>query len=88
MLSVSRFQNFLCPGSDDGSSSNNSGRWKVSKVYCQEIVESTEVETHLSNIKLSKKNLGGILRPKSVRRTLVIRLIYGPRANKQCDIVF
>ena len=51
------------------------------------VVESTEVETHLS-IKLSKKNFGGILRPKSVRRTLVIRLIYGPRANKQLDIAF
>ena len=35
MPPVSRFKNFLCPGSDDGSSSNNSGRWKVSKVYCQ-----------------------------------------------------
>ena len=33
MLPVSCFQNFLCPGSDDGSSSNNSGRWNVSKVY-------------------------------------------------------
>ena len=32
--------------------------------------------------------LRGILRPKSVRRTLVIGLIYGPRANKQFDIVF
>ena len=35
MPPVSRFQNFLCPGSDDGRSSNNSGRWNVSKVYCQ-----------------------------------------------------
>ena len=26
--------------------------------------------------------------PKSVRRTLVIGLIYGPRANKQFDIAF
>ena len=51
------------------------------------IVESTDVETHLS-IKLSKKNFRGILRPKSVRRTLVIGLIYGPRANKQFDIAF
>ena len=42
---------------------------------------------HLS-IKLSKKNFGGILRPKSVRRTLVIGSIYGPRANKQFDIAF
>ena len=42
------------------------------------MVESTEVETHLP-IKLSKKNFGGILRPKSVRRALVIGLIYGPR---------
>ena len=42
---------------------------------------------HLS-IKLSKKNFEGILRPKSVRRKLVIGLIYGPRANKQFDIAF
>ena len=42
---------------------------------------------HLS-IKLSKKNFGGILSPKSVRRTLVIGLIYGLRANKQFDIAF
>ena len=35
MLPVSRFQNFLCPGSDDGSSSNKSGRWNASKVYYQ-----------------------------------------------------
>ena len=35
MLPVSRFQNFLCPGSDDGSSSKKGGRWNVSKVYCQ-----------------------------------------------------
>ena len=87
LLPVSRFQNFLCPGSDDGNSSKNSGRWNISKVYCQEIVESTEVQTHLS-IKLSKKNFGGILSPKSVRRTLVTGLIYGPRANKQFDIAF
>ena len=89
MPPVSRFQNFLCPGSDDGRSSNNSGRWNVSKVYCQYIVESTEVEMHLSTcIKLSKKNFRGILSIKSVRRrTLVIGLIYGPRANKQFDIV-
>ena len=46
-----------------------------------------KLETHLS-IKLSKKNFGGILRPKSVRRTLVTGLIYGLRANKQFDIVF
>ena len=31
MLPVSRFQNFLCPGSDDGSSSNKSGRWNASE---------------------------------------------------------
>ena len=68
-LPVSRFQNFLCPASDDGSSSNNSGRSNVSKVYCQEIVEPTEVETHLS-IKLSKKNFGGILRPKSCKENV------------------
>ena len=42
---------------------------------------------HLS-MKLSKKNFRGILRPKSVSRTLVIGLIYGPRANKQFDIAF
>ena len=54
-------------------------------VYC---FLSTVVKTQLS-IKLSKKNFGGILRntecPKSVRRTLVMGLIYGPRANKQFD---
>ena len=42
------------------------------------IVESTDIETHLS------MKLRGILRPKSVRRTLLI----GPRANKQFDIAF
>ena len=57
------------------------------QVYCQYIAEFTEVETHLS-IKLSKKNFGGTLRPKSVMRTLVIGLIYGPRANEQFDIAF
>ena len=36
----------------------------------------------------SKKNFGEILRPKYVGRTLVIGLIYGPRANKQFDIAF
>ena len=51
-------------------------------MYCQQIVESIDVETHLS-IKLR-----GILRPKSVRKTLVIGLIYGSRANKQFDIAF
>ena len=49
--------------------------------------ESTEAETHLS-IKFSNKNFGRILRPKSVRITLVIGPIYGPRANKQFDIAF
>ena len=53
----------------------------------QKCTESTEVETHLF-AKFSKKNFGGILRPKYVRRTLVIGLIYGPRANKQFDIAF
>ena len=28
------------------------------------------------------------MRPKSVRRKLVIGLVYGPRANKQFDIAF
>ena len=51
-------------------------------MYCQEIVESTDVEMHVS-IKLS-----GILKPKSVRRTLVTGQIFGPRANKQFHIVF
>ena len=51
------------------------------------IAESTEAKVHLS-IKFSKKNFGGILRLKSGRRTLAIGLIYGPRANKQFDIVF
>ena len=46
------------------------------------IFESTDVEMHLQ-IKLR-----GILRPKSVRRTLVIGLIYGLRANKQFDTAF
>ena len=44
--------------------------------------ESTDVDMHLS------MKLRGIVRPKSVRRTLVTGLIYGPRANKQFDIVF
>ena len=39
-------------------------------------------------LKLSKKNFRGILRAKPGRRTLVIGLIYGPRANKQFDMVF
>ena len=39
-------------------------------------------------MKLSKKNFEGILRPKSVRRTLVMGLMYGPRANMQSDIAF
>ena len=39
-------------------------------------------------IKFSKKNFGGILRFKSVRRTLVIGLIYWLRANKLFDIAF
>ena len=46
------------------------------------MIESTDVEMHLS------MKLRGILRPKSVRRTLVIGLIYGSRANKQFDIAF
>ena len=46
------------------------------------IVESTDIEMHLS------MKLRGILRPKSVRTTLVTGLIYGPRANEQFDIVF
>ena len=70
------------PWSDHGSRSNKGGRWDVSKVYCQYIVESTDVEIHLS-IKLR-----GILRLKSVRRTLVIGLIYGPITNKPFDIAF
>ena len=32
--------------------------------------------------------LRGIQRPKSARRTLVMGLIYGLRANKQFDIAF
>ena len=28
-------------------SSNKNGRWNVSKVYCQSMLESTVVETHL-----------------------------------------
>ena len=49
--------------------------------------ESTKVEMHLF-IKLSKKNFGGILRPYSKRRTLVIGLIYGQKQKKQFDIAF
>ena len=49
---------------------------------CFKIVESTDVEMHLS------VKLRGILRPKSVRRTLVIGLIFGSRAKKQFDIAF
>ena len=45
-----------------------------------------KVEMYLS-IKLAKKNFGGILRPKSVRRTLVTGSVYGLRANKQFDIM-
>ena len=52
------------------------------KSVLSKIVESTDVEMHLS-IKLR-----GILRSKSVRRTLVLGLIYGPSANKQFDIAF
>ena len=51
------------------------------------MAESTEVEMHLS-IKFSKKNFGGILRPKPVRRTLAMGLIYGSRATKQFEIAF
>ena len=47
----------------------------------QWIAETTDVETHLS-IKFSKRNFGGILRPKSVQRPFVIGIIYGSgRAN-------
>ena len=87
MLPVSRFQNFSCPGSDDGSSSNKSGDGTFEKCTVNKWLRLLEAETHLS-IKFSKKNFGGILRPKSVRRTLVIGLIYVPRANKQFDIAF
>ena len=51
-------------------------------MYCQEIVESTDVEMRLS-IKFK-----GILRPKSVRKTLVTGQTFVPRANKQFDIAF
>ena len=51
-------------------------------MYCQQIVESTGIDTHLS------VKHRGILRPKSVRRTLVVGLIYGPKAIKQSDIAF
>ena len=56
--------------------------WAFQKCTVNKIVESTDIDTHLS------MKLRGILRPKSVRRTLVIGLIYGPRANKQFDIAF
>ena len=58
------------------------GTFQKCTVNKYNVVESTDVEMHLS-IKLR-----GILRPKSVRRTLVIGLRYGPRANKQFDISF
>ena len=86
ILPVSCFQNLLHPGCDDGSSSHKSG-WNVSKVYYQQIAESTEVEMYLSS-KFSKKNFGRILRPKPVRRPLVTGLSYGPRANKQFDMAY
>ena len=35
LLPVSCFENFLCPGSDDGSRSNKGGRWDISKLYFQ-----------------------------------------------------
>ena len=57
------------------------------KCTCQQTAESTEMETHLS-IKFSKKDVGRILRPKSVRKTSVIGLVYGPRANRQFDVAF
>ena len=44
------------------------------QVYCQYIYKTL------------KENFG--VRPKSVRRTLVLGLIYGSRANKQFDIAF
>ena len=78
LLPVSRFQNFLCPGSDDRSNSDKSGRWNNSSVLSI-IPKSTEVETHLS-IKLSRKSYEGILRPKSATRTLIKGLMHGPRA--------
>ena len=53
MLLVSRFQNFLCPGSDDGSGSRKMECFK--SVLSIKIAESKETETHLS-IKLSKKD--------------------------------
>ena len=37
---------------------------------------------------LKEELIGGILRPKSVRRPLVMGLIYGPRANEQFNIAF
>ena len=49
------------------------------KMYCQQIVGFTDVETHLF-IKLR-----GILRPKS---GLIYGLIYRPRANKQFHMAF
>ena len=51
------------------------------------VAESAEAGMHLS-VKFSKRHFGGMLRPKSVRDTLVIGLIYGPRANKKFDIAF
>ena len=49
--------------------------------------EYTDVETHLT-VKFSKKNFGGIVRPKSVRRPLVTGLIHRLTANEQFDIAF
>ena len=77
MLPVSRFQNFLCPGLTT---------MEVAQIGAEDgtFQKFTEVEA----IKFSEKNFGGMLKPKSVRRTLVTGLINGPRANKQFDIMF
>ena len=57
------------------------------KCTCQPMVESAEIGTHLS-IKFLKDDFGTMLWLKSLRRTLVLGLIYGLRANKQFDKAF
>ena len=79
MLPSSRSQNFSCPGSDDGSSSNMIGRWNVSKVTVNKYLR-LQKSKHFNIYKFSKKNFGGILRPRSVRRALVMSIFYCAKA--------
>ena len=45
-------------------------------------INKIDVEAHLI-IKFSKRNFGGILRPKSGKRPLVTGLIHRPTSNEQ-----